>query len=89
MENVYLLRCHVTRIRHLLQAGSSEKRKNGPASLGCPAAGALGLPGAVHGLAGGVLCVDLSKTEWLFMRYRRLFLLGLQFKETLAIVACR
>ena len=58
-------------------------------SLGSPAAGALGQPGAVHGLAGGVLCVDLSKTEWLFMRYRRLFLLGLQFKETLAIVACR
>ena len=28
MENVYLLRCHVTRIREARQAVSSEKRKN-------------------------------------------------------------
>lgn len=54
---------------------------------GFPRCGALGLPGAGHAVA-ACLGVDLSKPEWHFMRYRRLFLLELQFKETLAIVAC-
>ena len=49
-KSAYMLQCHVTRIREALQAVSAEKRKNGPASLGCPAAGAPGLPSAGHGL---------------------------------------
>lgn len=39
----------------LLQAVSVEKRKNGPASLGSPVGGALGLPGLLPTLQGGFL----------------------------------
>ena len=38
-------------------------RKNRPASLGCPAAGALGLPGAGHGLLSGVLYGFTQKAQ--------------------------
>ena len=56
--------------------------KTEPASLGCPAAGALGQPGAGHVVQSGVLCVGYSSASILrnlLMGYAPVMLISLSW----------